>query len=218
MKNKTILLPILASFLFIKTSFSQEAKEKNVYIKVEAESFKSQSKTEVRKWYKVSKKTTPPALQDHDKPHYSSASGGSYLEILPDTRITHDDLLIVDENFTNEGGKMAILHYPIKFATAGRYYVWVRAYSTGSEDNGLHVGLDGTWPEHGQRMQWCDGKDAWTWGSSQRTAEVHCGVPKQIYLDIEKPGKHEIQFSMREDGFEFDSFILTTDIEFIPKN
>jgi hypothetical protein len=71
------------------------------------------------------------------------------------------------------------------------------------------VGIDGDWPASGQRLQWCEGKNTWTWDSKQRTQEVHCGVPELIYLEIYKPGEHEIQFSMREDGFEFDKFVLT---------
>ncbi|GAK98027.1 hypothetical protein JCM19294_1649 [Nonlabens tegetincola] len=106
----------------------------------------------------------------------------------------------------------------MRFNNPGRYYVWVRAYSTGSEDNGIHVGLDGEWPEYGKRMQWCKGKNKWTWESKQRTKEEHCGVPHQIYLDIEKAGTHDIQFSMREDGFKFDKFILTKDRNYTPKD
>jgi hypothetical protein len=34
-------------------------------------------------------------------------------------------------------------------------------------------------------------------------------VPELIYLEIAETGTHEIQFSMREDGFEFDKFVLT---------
>ncbi|MGS0527613.1 hypothetical protein ACU8V7_22970 [Zobellia nedashkovskayae] len=115
-------------------------------------------------------------------------------------------------------GKMGILHYKVNFSEAGRYYVWVRAYSTGTEDNGVHVGVDGTWPESGQRMQWCDGKDSWTWGNSQRTEERHCGIPGFIYIDIDKAGEHDIQFSMREDGFEMDQFIFTKDTSYHPEN
>ncbi|MCR9294214.1 MAG: DUF5060 domain-containing protein, partial [bacterium] len=92
-------------------------------------------------------------------------------------------------------------------------YVWVRAYSSGSEDNGLHVGIDGTWPESGQRMQWCEGKNSWWWESKQRTASEHCGVPYEIYVDVEEPGLHQIHFSMREDGFEFDKWLMTTNRE-----
>jgi hypothetical protein len=49
----------------------------------------------------------------------------------------------------------------------------------------------------------------WQWDSRQRTARVHTGVLGQIWLDIEEPGLHTIMFSMREDGFEFDRFLLT---------
>jgi hypothetical protein len=99
----------------------------------------------------------------------------------------------------------------VYFHTPGRYYVWVRAYSTGSEDNGLHVGLNGTWPASGQRLQWCEGKNSWRWESKQRTQKQHCGEPHKIYLDIEEPGVHVVSFSMREDGFEFDKWFATTD-------
>lgn len=47
--------------------------------------------------------------------------------------------------------------------------------------------------------------------------DVHCGVPGSIYLDIDKAGEHEIQFSMREDGFKMDQFILTKDKTFNPR-
>jgi len=73
--------------------------------------------------------------------------GNDILEVLPDKRRNNKDKLIHGENFSNEPGKMALLVYPVHFNTPGRYYVWVRAYSTGSEDNGLHVGIDDTWPE-----------------------------------------------------------------------
>ena len=32
---------------------------------------------------------------------------------------------------------------------------------------------------------------------------------RKIWLDIKEPGLHTIMFSMREDGFEFDKFLLT---------
>jgi hypothetical protein len=112
---------------------------------------------------------------------------------------------------------MGVLHYKVKINNPGRYYVWVRCYSSGAEDNSVHVGFNNTWPEHGQRMQWCDGKNAWTWASKQRTEKEHCGVPREIYLDIDKAGVYDIQFSMREDGFEMDKFILTRSIDYVPE-
>jgi hypothetical protein len=190
--------------------------EKDGLVSVEAEFYYKQSLTETRKWYRTSKYELPKVGRDDDDQHIEEASNNAYIEILPDERVNHSDKLIVGQNFTNDPGTMAILHYKIKFDMPGRYFVWVRAFSTGGEDNGLHVGLNGEWPAHGQRMQWCDGKNSWTWASKQRTKEIHCGVPHEIYLDIEKAGVHEIQFSMREDGFEFDKFILTNNINYTP--
>jgi hypothetical protein len=182
--------------------------EENGILAVEAEHFYKQTNSEIRKWYVIDKKFQN-SMTDPDEPHTATASGGKYLECLPDTRTTHDDKLTAGENFSNTAGEMAILHYKVYINNPGKYYVWVRAYSTGTEDNGIHVGFDGQWPASGQRLQWCEGKNEWTWDSKQRTKEVHCGEPELIYLEIEKAGLHDIQFSMREDGFEFDKFVMT---------
>ena len=190
--------------------------EVNGVLAVEAESFFKQDHDEIRRWYLVDGENSPAVGRDDDPSHASTSSNGAYLEILPDTRVSHDDKLIKGENFSNEAGKMAILYYKVNINEPGRYYVWVRAYSTGSEDNGIHVGLDGEWPASGQRMQWCKGKKEWRWESKQRTEAVHCGEPWKIFLDIKKAGKHDILFSMREDGFEFDKFILARDTSYQP--
>ena len=179
--------------------------ETNGLLEIEAESFDRQTLTEVRKWAVISTGA-----------HAKSASGSAYVEVLPDTRTTHEDKLIRGENFTNEPGVMAVLEYDVSITNPGRYFVWVRSYSTGTEDNGIHVGIDHTWPESGQRMQWCEGKNVWTWASKQRTAEQHCGVPGLIWLDIDTPGLHTVMFSMREDGFEMDAWTLASDPAFIP--
>lgn len=182
--------------------------EKDGVVAVEAEHFFRQTLSNVRAWHVHSTIGTANISPDGDPPHLVNASGNAYLEILPDTRRTHDDRLITGENFSNEPGKMAIVDYNVNFDQPGRYYVWVRAYSTGTEDNGIHVGLDGEWPESGRRLQWTQ-KKKWFWDSKQRTAKVHTGVLGKIFLDIKKPGKHVISFSMREDGFEFDKWLMT---------
>jgi hypothetical protein len=188
--------------------------ERDGIVAVEAEHFYKQTLTDKRAWHITSSKAEPGVKPDGDPAHLAGASGGAYVECLPDTRRTHADKLIKGENFSDEPGQMAVLHYKVHFNTPGRYYVWVRAFSSGSEDNGIHVGLDGAWPESGRRMQWCEGKQTWRWESKQRTPEQHCGEPYKIFLDVTKAGEHEIAFSMREDGFEFDKFFLTTNREF----
>ncbi len=203
--------------------------EVNGLVAVEGEHFYKQTNTDVLQWYITSKGNKPQVAIDPDEQHVAGASGNAYVEILPDTRVKHADKLyrfedpkLTEEtsklvNFTDMPGKLAVLHYKVNIINPGRYYVWVRAFSSGTEDNGIHVGFNGTWPESGKRMQWCDGKNNWTWGSAQRTEKVHCGVPKLIFLDFSKAGVHDIQFSMREDGFEMDKFILSNDSNYLPQ-
>ena len=188
--------------------------ERDGLVAAEAEHFVRQSATDQRAFYLTHRDETPNISPDADASHVGGASGGGYLEVLPDTRRTHADKLIKGTNFSPDAGEMAILSYQVRFRKPGRYYVWARAYCTGTEDNGLHVGLNGQWPESGQRLQWCEGKNTWRWESKQRTEAQHCGQPHKIFLDIPTAGTHTIQFSMREDGFEFDKWLMTTDREF----
>lgn len=182
-------------------------------IAVEAEHFFKQEFTDVRAWHLTTAESAPAVEPDGDPPHVWSASGNAYLEVLPDTRRTHGDKLIKGENFSDLPTDMAVLSYKTYFNTPGRYYVWARVFCTGTEDNGLHVGIDGEWPEHGKRMQWT-ARGKWFWDSKQRTNEVHTGVPGEIWIDVEKAGPHTIQFAMREDGIEFDKWLMTTDANF----
>lgn len=138
----------------------------------------------------------------------SGTSGGKYLKLLPDTRVTHDDPLIQGVNFWGNPGAGPELSYQVNVPVAGKYLVSVRAFSTGSEDNSIHVGINGEWPSTGARMQWCAGKGQWTWSSAQRTNSDHCGNQGSIKIDVLTPGVNTINFSAREDGFEFDSFRL----------
>ncbi len=185
-------------------------------VAVEAEHFVKQESTAVRAWHLTSTANAPIIEPDADPSHAAEASGGAYLEILPDTRRTHGEKLIHGENFSPEPGQMAILTYRVSFAQSGRYYFWGRILSTGPEDNGMHVGINGTWPESGQRWQTVK-KQTWQWDCKQRTAEVHVGVPMQLYLDVPTAGLHEIQISMREDGFELDKWVMARDISFVPE-
>ena len=195
---------------------AQNFEEKDGILSVEAEHFFVQEKDDIRKWYIIGHNSMMD-LPDPDSNHAETASGKKYIEILPDTRTNHDEKLIPGENFSNVAGEIAIISYRIFINNPGKYYVWVRAYSTGTEDNGIHVGLDGQWPVSGQRMQWCEGKGDWTWASKQRTEDNHCGEEQLIFLEIGEKGEHIISFSMREDGFEFDKFVLSKEYK-MPQN
>ncbi|MCB1120374.1 MAG: hypothetical protein KJT03_02395 [Verrucomicrobiae bacterium] len=197
--------------------------ESDGIIAVEAEHFVAQSNDGIRRWFITTEDSLPLDLPDPDGNHADTATGGAYIEILPDTRTNHDEPLVryLDEkneaNFSPVPGQMGILSYPVYFNNAGLYIFWARAYSTGSEDNGIHVGINGSWPESSSRVQLCEGKHQWTWSSAQRRSNNHCGEPQTVILSIPQPGLHTIQLSMREDGFELDKFILTKDFNFIPE-
>lgn len=220
MKYKMILL--YGIFLIAHTVFAQN--DSTIYhieldglLAVEAEYYHNQSKINTRQWYELSENSGLTPTPDHDVNHYRNASNGKYMEILPDTRVTHDDPLN-STNFSGEPGYHAIISYQVYFNTPGKYYVWARCFSTGTEDNGVHVGINGSWPSSGKRIQWCDGKNKWTWSNKQRTSSNHCGVPYQIYLNVPEPGFHTISFSMREDGFELDKWVMAKDRDFKPRH
>ena len=190
--------------------------ERDGLVVVEAEHFFEQTHTDHRAWYLTTQEQTPTIEPDGDASHIAGASGGAYIEILPDTRRTHDDELIRGENFSNEAGRMAILSYKIEFQTPGEYHLWARAFTTTSEDNGLHFGIDGSWPETAQRWQTVT-RDRWHWESRQRTEEVHVGVPGILTLRIDTPGLHILHVSMREDGLALDKLLLVNRRDFTPE-
>ncbi len=182
---------------------------------IEAEDFHSQSLSDIRQWYVIDNTSLEAGLIPK---LYEGASGGEYLQCLPDERVTHSDQLVKGVTFSDEAGELAVVSYNVEFEEPGRYYIWVSCYSSGPEDNGVHVGLDGEWPESGNRMQWCPRKHQWTWESRQRTKEVHCGIPGQIWLDVPTAGVHTVSFSMREDGFAFDRFVISNEWDISSKS
>ncbi|MRX65870.1 DUF5060 domain-containing protein [Maribacter luteus] len=188
--------------------------EENGFLEVEAESFhfKTNNGTK-RDWVIQSRDMDDKEVSGHAR----TASMGAYIEALPDTRVTHDDALFHGENFFPIAGIGGVVSYKIRINNPGKYYVWASAFSSGSEDNGVHVGIDEKWPESGSRMQWCEGKDRWTWSSAQRLLDNHCGTPNTIFLNFESAGEYIVSFSMREDGFEMDKWIITTDNSFNPE-
>ena len=190
--------------------------EKGGLVAIEAEHFTQQDLTEKRAWYLTTQENTPDSQSDGDPSHIEGASRGAYLEILPDTRRNHGEKLIGGENFSNEPGKLAVLSYPVHFETPGTYWLWARAHSTGSEDNGIHFGIDNTWPETAQRWQTIV-KNQWHWMSAQRTLKVHRGVPGILTLEVPSAGVHTIHVSMREDGFELDKILLVNRKDYAPE-
>ena len=190
--------------------------EKDGIVSIEAEHYHKQELTEKRAWHLTTLAENPRFEFDGDVSHIAGASNGAYLEILPDTRRNHGETLIPGENFSPEPGKLAILSYKVHFETPGTYWIWARNYSTNTEDNGVHFGINGTWPETARRWQTVV-KRKWHWKSAQRTKEQHGGVNGILTLEVPHSGEHTIQISMREDGYSLDKFVLANRQDFIPK-
>lgn len=192
--------------------------ESNGRVVVEAENFSDTDTMETpRAWYITRPNETPSVGPDPDPNHSSTAVGKAYIEGLPDTHVTMGDELIPGVNHFGKAGTGPRVDYRVVFSKVGRYFVRVRARPTGSEDNSVHVGINGDWPTSGERVQWCGRRDQWTWSGKQRdSGGVVCGVENTISIIVPTEGEHTISFSMREDGFEFDRFVLTTDPGFNP--
>lgn len=201
-------------FLLASLAWADPHVETGGLVVVEAEHYadKSPDVTGNRAWYIQSGGSSGPG-PDPD-PFHTGAAGNAYVECLPDTRVTHDDPF-APGSFYGEATGGARLDYPIYFHTPGQYRVWVRAQSTGTEDNGLHVGVDGGTTASGMRIQWCGG--GWLWSNAQRdSGGTACGVNGTITINIPAPGLHVITFHQREDGAELDRFLLTTNAAYTP--
>ena len=181
---------------------------------IEAENFHSKANTTYRDWY-IFPTTSPTPTPDPDGPHAGGTGNGKYVEVLPDSRVTHDDPLEPGINFFETGQGAPRMNYQVNIITPGRYYARLRAYCTGTEDNSAHIGVNNSWPLSGTAVQWCDGKNSWYWSGARRVPEDHCGITNGIYLDL-TAGQHTIMIAMREDGFELDRFLLTTNSAYFP--
>jgi hypothetical protein len=103
--------------------------------------FHAQKNSNKRTWHIVDEKHKKMVGNDHDSLEYKTASNKTFVELLPDTFVSHDDELILGVDFSNEPG-LSVLEYKVRFQTPGSYYVWVRAFVTGTENNGIGFAFD----------------------------------------------------------------------------
>jgi hypothetical protein len=166
---------------------------------------------------------------DPDAIDPAEASNGAYVESLPDRRRDDSEPGTGELGVVNDQENAAALHYRVLFHQAGRYYVWGRARGEGPAANGVHLGIDGTWPDNdlvdpsSMRMQFPNG---WAWTQNRRGGTQHTGVAgtddvsvrdANIWLEIDRPGVHTITWAMREDGLELDKFVMVLDPDFVPE-
>lgn len=205
-----VFLTGIVSYCLYVPVAQAETRTTDEYIAIdfEAETFTSSDE----RWV-LTEPGTAQTSPDPDPNHSDLAIGNAYLEVLPDIRVTHDDPTSPPVAFWSNPGIGPTLEYTVDFPEAGRYHVHVRALSTGTEDNGIYVGLNDDWPASGLRLQFCTAGQGWRWSSRQRDSGSNgpCGVEKTIWLDVANPGINTVKFSAREDGFEIDHVMLIKD-------
>ncbi|MBN2344165.1 MAG: hypothetical protein JXX29_21390 [Deltaproteobacteria bacterium] len=181
----------------------------------EAEAFFESISTNSHQWVLINDQYDGSVVPDADTDHLADAGGGAYLEALPDNHTSDADTA---GSSTVNPTNAPQVRYNISVPAPGRYYVWVRAYTSGGLDNSLHVGIDSDWPESGIALQFPNTSGTWVWSSNQRNSGgIVYGIPNTIYLDIETAGAHSFIIAMREDGAEIDRWILSNDLEFRPE-
>ncbi len=176
-------------------------------IVVEAECFFSQTNDNTKAWYITAPFSVPDVKPDIDSPHYNTASGGAYVEVLPDSG--HDGQKIIPGvTYSKDGGVMAVISYKVLIRIPGRYYIWARALGTDGDDNTFHMGINNNWPN--VKMHVLPADEVWRWTSRHRD------TGEKVFFDIKDAGVHTISISMREDGSEVDRFLLVRSENYTP--
>ena len=92
-----LVLPIVAAQSSTMEPIVSEAivfEEINGLVAFEAEHFFKQENVGIRAWYLSTASLIPGLKPDPDDSHVLGASGGAYLEILPDSRWSHNEELL----------------------------------------------------------------------------------------------------------------------------
>ncbi|GAF74085.1 unnamed protein product, partial [marine sediment metagenome] len=109
-------------------------------------------------------------------------------------------------NHTSTWSEGSEVGYDIDFTNAGTYYVWLRRYCTGSSANSAHVGVDGT--EVGTIFDNSNSglyPPVWIW--------LNYPTNTRVYISA---GEHTFQVRRREENYQLDRIILTTDSGYTP--
>jgi hypothetical protein len=139
-------------------------------------------------------------LEDSDTSHATGASGGAYMELLPDGFVDTSDNAASDTVWPIAGDGPT-LQFNIDFPVEGRYEVFARAFSTNVNDDTIHVGVDGLWSAEDSIIELCEQRDEWAWSD--------CNENKRTFINVQTSGMHTVLFAGRDDGFELDQFVLS---------
>ncbi len=126
------------------------------------------------------------------------ATSGAVVQSLPD----------IGSNITTSiSSTSPQLDYPIQFNASGTYFVWVRGYGTGGNDDSAHVGLNGA---VGPGITLNGVSNVWVWtNGAQGGGTASISAPSAA--------THNFSVWMREDGFRIDRIALVQDANFKPR-
>ena len=99
------------------------------------------------------------------------------------------------------------LDYAINFTKTGTHYVWVYMSGPTSNDDSIHVGLNGSSNATNDRVS--NVGQSWTWTNTNMSSA-------RVTFDVSSTGEHTMNVWMREDGTRVNKIVLTTDPNFIP--
>ena len=110
-------------------------------------------------------------------------------------------------NFETNAPRM---DYRIRFAKAGKHYLWIRGVGADGGSDSVHAGLDGKEVKSATAIIVTIGK---TWAWCTRTMGGASAT-----LEIPEPGVHTVNLWMREDGVAIDRVVITTNPKHVPKD
>ena len=118
-------------------------------------------------------------------------NGEGYVVAVPDAKIKMGD--------STDGPRLG---YNLSFSTSGTFHVWIRMSAPDGGGDSIHVGLNGLPVTYGGVGLSTSPNGEWNW--------------EDTTINVNSTGAHQLHIWMREDGVRVDSFILTTDSEFVP--
>jgi hypothetical protein len=100
------------------------------------------------------------------------------------------------------------LDYHVRFRKSGTHYVHARGRGATASDNSVHLGLNGRTSSSTERVGSFPAE--WRWMSTTMDGA-------RVAIEVPAPGVHTLHVWMREDGFELDRLLVTTDPGYSPE-
>ncbi len=127
-------------------------------------------------------------------------AGTGTLRALPNTGT------LIDTGYATTSPR---LDFVINFAKTGTHYVWIRGVGGTTDDDSLHVGLDGAAVASADRVQLTSNNQ---YGWSGKTMDAGAVAT----VNVTTAGLHTLNLWMREDGAAVDRLLLSNSASYVP--